>query len=200
MVRRTRRDRRAGSASGDTRHPRWPRRVLPRALVGRHRADAGRAARQDPSLHAQMGRGRCEALRRRCDARLQPDDGVAPARRAAVRQDRLSDLADRADPGVCGGARLARRRSGTSVRAHLLHGAVEFHRAAGRVDQRRFHEDRPADRRADRRPPLRRSWRAASSRKPGKPRAGRSRTGRRRRTNRSAQVPETPQATSSSPG
>jgi hypothetical protein len=39
-------------------------------------------------------------------------------------------------------------------------GAVEFHRAARGVDQRRLHHVGPADRRTDHRPPLRRSWRA----------------------------------------
>ena len=85
---------------------------------------------------------------------------IAPARGTAVRQDRLPDLADRPGPGLRGGALLARRRSGAAVRAHLLHGAVEFHRAAGRVDQRGVHDDRAADRRADHRPAPRRSRRA----------------------------------------
>ena len=42
---------------------------------------------------------------------------------------------------------LARRRSRASVRAHLLHGAVEHDRAAGRLDQRGLH-DSPACRSA----------------------------------------------------
>src|SRR5947209_7952358 len=37
---------------------------------------------------------------------------------------------------------------------------MEFHRAAGGVDQRRIHQIRPANRRADHRAPLRRSRRA----------------------------------------
>ena len=74
------RDRRAGPAADDARDPAGARHVLPRALVGRHRAAAGRPARQDPSLHAQMGGRRRKALRRRGDPRLQPDHGAAPPR------------------------------------------------------------------------------------------------------------------------
>ena len=82
VLRRSGRDRRAGRAADVARHSRGSRHVLPRALVGRHRAAARGAARQDPSLHAQMGRGRRQALRRRRDARLQPDHGAAPPRGA----------------------------------------------------------------------------------------------------------------------
>ena len=82
------------------RHPRRAGHVLPRAILGRHRAAARRATRQDSSLHAPVGRGRREALRHRCRPRLQPEHGAAPACGASVRQDRLSHFADRSDPGV----------------------------------------------------------------------------------------------------
>ena len=74
MVRRSGRDRRAGCAADVAADHAGPRHVLPRALVGRHRADAGGDAREDPSLHAEMGRRR----RERCPASMRSAASTRP--------------------------------------------------------------------------------------------------------------------------
>ena len=73
---------------------------------------------------------------------------------------RFRDPADGADHGVCGRARLAKRRSAQSLSARRLHDRLQHVGAAGGVDQLRLQRRGPADRPANRRPALRRSRRA----------------------------------------
>ena len=117
-------------------------------------------APQDPALHLQVGRARREAFRRRRGARLQHDHGDPRGCGKTVRRARLCDLAGLAGGQVRRRTRRAAQRSRQAIRAHLLHRAMEHGGESGGVGQRRLRRQGLSDRRADRRPPLRRSRRA----------------------------------------
>ena len=161
--------------------PAGARHVLPRALVERHRAAAGRPARQNPSLHAEMGGRRRKVLRRRGDPRLQSELRAAPARRTAVRQDRLPDLADRPDPGLRGGRASPGDDPGvrSSTSASRCRGISPSSRPCRSTRRSRRQGCRSACRSSAGATMI---TACSSSRKPSRPRAARSRTGRRRRT------------------
>ena len=74
MVRRSRRDRRAGRAADDARHHRRHRQLLPRALVGRHRAAAApsSAPRSIPTRSNGPRAARSSPAPRRCAASTRP--------------------------------------------------------------------------------------------------------------------------------
>src|SRR6476619_5547472 len=109
-----------------------------------------------------MGGNRREAHGRRRHQGLQCHYGDPGGGGKTVRRSRLRDFA-----GVAGGkfrrrTRLPDQRSRKTVRAYLLYRAVEHGGKSGHRDQRRLWRERISDRRADRRPPLRRHWRAGN--------------------------------------
>ena len=72
--------------------------------MGRHRAAAGgERARKSIPTRCKWAEGGAKLSGVEAIRGFNQTHGAAPARRAAVRQDRLPDLADRADPGLSGG-------------------------------------------------------------------------------------------------
>ena len=133
---------------------------------------AGRTAREDPAVHPRMGARRRRAERRAGLRRLQPDGRDARGRGRGVCAVRRRALADLADARLRGRAARPDQRPGAAVRAHRVHAALQHERAARGERELRLHVDRPADRAADHRPPLRRPRRAADRPRLGADAAG----------------------------
>ena len=96
-----------------------------------------------------------------CVPRLQPDPGDAAGRRPGDATLRRRADPDGADDRLSGRMGLAEPRSPEPVPAHRLHRRLQHVRATGGVDRLRLFRRGPADRPADRRPPLRRRRRAS---------------------------------------
>src|ERR1700744_5707767 len=107
-----------------------------------------------------MGRARRKAVRRRGGARLQRHHGDPGGGGKTLHRRRLRDFAGIAGGELPGRVRLAAQRSRQTVRAYLLHGAVEHVGKPGALDQWRLRRAWLSDWRADHRTPLRRSRRA----------------------------------------
>ena len=116
--------------------------------------------RQGAALYCEVGGGRRQAVGRRRDPGLQRHHGDPRRGWQIVRRTRLCDFAGIAGGELPGRVRRPDQRSRPAVRTHLLHRTLEHVGKSGGLDQWRLRRARISDRRADCRPPLRRSRRA----------------------------------------